>query len=116
MALREKLHARRPDGQLICPRAEQVAFDADDVAEVEQPKELEIMLRERVLLDVHLNPESAVGQHKEIRLAEIPDPEDAAARRRVDAVGFEFGTCRVAMGADEIGNGGRAIESMRIGI
>ena len=114
VALREELDARRPDRQLVGARAEQMPFDADDVAEIEQTEQLEIALRERVLLDVDLNARSAVGEHQKIRLAEIADAENAAARRRVDARGFEVGAGLLAVGADEIGDGRGAIESMRI--
>ena len=88
MALRQKLEARRPDRQLVGARAEQMPFDADDVAEIEQPEHLEIALRERVLPDVDLDARSAVGQHQKIRLAEAADAENAAARDRVDACGL----------------------------
>src|SRR4029453_14983975 len=46
------------------------------------------MLRDRVLLDVHLDARSAVGEHQEIRLAEIANTQNAATRRRIDAGGL----------------------------
>ena len=116
MALGQEFEARRPYRQLVGARAEQMPFDADHISEIEQAEQLEVVLRQRVLLDVHLNARPAVGQHQEIRLAEIANAQNAAARRRVDAGGFELGARFLAMGADEIGDGCCAIESMRIRI
>ena len=82
MALGEKLQARRPDGQLVGARAEQMPFDADEVAEIEQTEHVEIALRQRVLLDVDLDARSAVREHQKIRLAEAADAENTAARGR----------------------------------
>ena len=93
-----------------------MAFDADHVAEIEQAEQLEVALRERVLLDVHLNARSAVRQHKEVRLAEAANAENASARRRLDPVALELGAGFPAVRADQVADGGRAIEPMRIGI
>ena len=102
-------------GELVGARAEQMAFDADEVSEIEQAKYVEIALRERVLLDVHLDTRSAIREHKKIRLAEAADAENTAARGRRNARGFELGAGLRAVGADEIADRVRAIESMGIG-
>ena len=114
VALGEKLDARRPDRQLVGARAKEVPFDADQIAEIEQTGQLEVALRERVLLEVHLDARSTVGEHQKIRLAEAANAQNAAARRRIDAGGFELGARRPGMRANELGDGRRAIESMRI--
>ena len=54
-ALGEELEARRPDRQLVGLGAEQVPFDADEVAEIEQLEEREVALAQRVLADVDLD-------------------------------------------------------------
>ena len=78
VALREKLESRCPDRQLVGARAEQMSFDADDVSEVEQTEHLEVVLRERVLLDVHLDARAAIGEHEKIRLAEVANAQRCA--------------------------------------
>ena len=89
-ALREEVQPRRPDRELVGFRPEQTALDADPVAEVEQLEDLEVERRQRVLADVHLDPGEAVGEDEKVRLPERPDREDAAARRGLDAIGFEL--------------------------
>ena len=73
--------------------------DANDVAEIEEPEQLEVALRQRVLLDVDLNARPAVREHQEIRLAEAADAENPSARRRVDPVLFELSAGLLAVRA-----------------
>ena len=84
------MQARRPDREFVGFRPEQAALDADPVAEVEQLEDLEVERRQGVLADVHLDPGEAVGKDQKVRLPEGPDREDAAARLRFDAFGFEL--------------------------
>ncbi len=93
-----------------------MTFDADQIAEIEQAEQLEVVLRQRVFLDVDLDALPPVGQHQKIRLAETANPENAAARRRVDASGFELGARLLAVRRDQVADGGGAIEAMGIGI
>ena len=104
VAFCEELQARRPNRQLVGARAKQMSFDADDIAEIQQSKQLEIALLQRVLLDVHLNARAAIGQHQEIRLPEAANPQNAAAREGVDALFFELRPRFLAVRADEIGD------------
>ena len=54
-ALGEERQARRPDGELVGLRAEQVPAHADEVAEVEQPEDPEVAVADRILPDVDLD-------------------------------------------------------------
>ena len=67
--LREELELLDMHAQLAGARAEQIAFDADDVADIEQLEELEIALADRVLLDVDLQPLAVLLQVREAGLA-----------------------------------------------
>jgi hypothetical protein len=58
--LGEELQLRRPDRQLVGPRAKQAPLDANPVAEIEQLEDLEVALGQRVLTDVHLHARAAV--------------------------------------------------------
>jgi hypothetical protein len=84
MALGEERERRRPDRQLVGPRAEQMSRHADHITKIQRAEELEIALRQRILLDVNLDALAAVREGQKVRLAETADAENASARARVD--------------------------------
>ena len=85
VALGQEHDAPRPDAQLAGARPEQVPFDADVIAEIEQLEDLEVQFRQRVLADVDLDALEAVGQAEKIGLAEVPDRQHAAGGDRLDS-------------------------------
>ena len=89
-ALGQELELRDVDRQLVGPRPEQVALDADEVAEVEQLEDREVALADRVLADVGLDLRLAVGEREEVGLAEAADGQDAAGGSRLDALGRQL--------------------------
>ncbi len=113
-ALDEKVHARRPDGKLVRLRAEQPAFNANEVAEVERLENLEVEFRNGVLPHVDLNRLQTVGEHKKVRLAERPHPENASAGGRWNLVRVELVMRPLAIGGRQFRNRVRAIETARI--
>ena len=104
-ALGQEVQPRCMDGELVRPRAEQVPFDADPVAEIEQLEDLEVERRHRVLTDVDLNLPEAVGQDQQVRLAEGSDGQNPPAGDRVDALGLERFPRPLRVALDELGNG-----------
>ena len=86
--LREK--AQRPDlhGHLAGPRAEQLPFDADPVAEVEQFDERRVPLRQLLLLEVDLQPARPVTEVGEGAAAHVAHREQAP--RHADALRFRL--------------------------
>ena len=113
-ALREEVQPRRPDRELVGLGPEQPPLDADPVAEIEQLEDLEIELRQRVLPDVDLHLGVAVREHEEVRLAERANREDAAARDRLDALGFELVVRPLAVGVDQLGDRVPPLERARV--
>jgi len=83
--LERKCQPLGPDGQLVRLRPEQVAPDADEVADIEELEHLEVAVAERVLADIGLDAAAAVGQREEVRLSEAADRHDAARRHGVHA-------------------------------
>ena len=78
--LGEELELLDVHAQLAGARAEQVAFHADDVADIEQLEELEIALADRVLLDVDLQALAVLLQVRESRLAHVAQRHQRARR------------------------------------
>ena len=91
--LDQKLELRHVDRQLVGPRAEQVSFDTDEIAEVEQFEDLKVTLADRVLADVGLDLRLAVRNRDEVGLAEAADRQDAARGPGLDALGGELVGC-----------------------
>ncbi len=116
MALRQKFYFRGIDGELVRPRAKQMAFHADDIADVQELIHAKVALGQRILLDVDLNLRAAVGQHQEIGLAEAADAQNAAAGNGVDAVLFELRPGLPAVRANQVADRGISLEPMRVGI
>jgi hypothetical protein len=85
------------------------------VSEIEQTKYVEIALRERVLLDVHLDTRSAIESTRKLALPKLRMPRIRPLVVAANAGGFELGAGLGAVGADEIADRVRAIESMGIG-
>ena len=65
------------DGEFARPRAERPAADADHVAEIERPVELEGRLAQAVAARVDLDASRAVLEVEEPRLAEVAQADDA---------------------------------------
>ena len=78
--LREELELLRVHAQLAGARAEQVAFHADDVADIDQLEQLVIALADRVLLDVDLQPLAVLLQVREARPCPCAAASSAARR------------------------------------
>ena len=76
-------------GELAGAGAEQVAGDADVVAEVEQLVEREALFADGVEADVDLQALAALLQGGEARLALRADGHDAAGDRHRHAIGFQ---------------------------
>ena len=89
------------DGELAGAGAEEIAGDADVVAEVEELVEREALLADGVEADVNLQALAALLQRGEARLALGADGHDAAGDGDGCAVGLElFGGGAVPLGAD----------------
>ncbi len=112
--LDQELELRDVDRQLVGPRAKQVPFDADEIAEVEQLEDLEVTLADRVLTDVGLDLGLAIRDRDEVGLAEAADRQDAARGLRLDAFGGELVAGPVAVARHQVAHSVRAIERVRI--
>ena len=115
-ALRQELEPGGVNRQLVGPGPEHVAFDADEIAEVEQLEEAEVALAERVLPDVDLHPGLAVGDGEKIRLAEAADRQDAAGRPDVDALGGQGLAAALAIGRHDLADGVRRVELVGVSV
>ena len=113
-ALGEERQRRRPDRELVGLGAEQVAADADVIAEIEQPRECEVPFRQGVLPHVDLQSHPAVRQHQERGLAEAADADDAAGRRGVDPGLLERLGRRRRVRVDQLADAVRGVEPVRI--
>ena len=101
--------------QLAGARAEEIACDADDVAEVEQLVELEFGLRNGILLDIDLELGAALLEMHEAGLAHAADGQDAAGETHRDAGGVEFfGGLRAAFGPN-LGDRVGEVEALPVG-
>ena len=89
---------------------------ADEVAEIEQLENLEGALRQRVLPDVDLDREPPVRDDQEVRLPEAAHRQDAAGRGGLDLLGLELLPSLAAAPADQLVDGVRALEGVRIGV
>ena len=113
--LGEEGEALDVDGQLAGPGAEEVAGDADVVAQVEQLVEREALLADGVEADVDLQPLAVLLQRGKAGLALGADGHDAAGDGHGDAVGLEgLGLGLAPLGAHR-GNGMRGRELVGIG-
>src|SRR5258705_13871973 len=83
--LRQEMHPRRPDRQLVRACAKQPPFDADPVAEIEQLENLEVERRQRILSDIDLNLRVTVRHGQEVRLAKGSDRQNPSAGNRLGA-------------------------------
>ncbi len=113
-ALDQELELRDVDRQLVGPRPEQVAFDPDEVAEVEQLEDREVALADRVLPDVGLDLRLAVGDGDEVGLAERPHRQDAAGGPGFDPFGRELVAGLATEGRHQRAHGMRPREGVRV--
>ena len=103
------------DGELAGAGAEEIAGDADVVAEVEEFVEREALFADGVEADVNLQTLATLLERGESRFALGADGHDAAGDGDRSAIGFEiFGGGRVPLDAD-LGNGVRGSELVGIG-
>ena len=104
--LGEELELLRVDAQLAGAGAEEIALDADDVADIEQLEELEIALAHGVLLDVDLQALSVLLQVGEAGLAHVAQRHEAAGD--ADAhLGQKLFRGLAAVAGDDLRNGVR---------
>src|SRR5262245_26297189 len=82
-ALGEKLEPLHMHGQFVRLCTEQRAVDADPVAKIEQPENVEVARRQCVLTDVRLNACATVGDDDEVGLPERPDGENSTGQTKV---------------------------------
>ena len=114
--LGEEGEALDVDGELAGAGAEEVAGDADVVAEVEQLVEREALLADGVEADVDLQALAVLLQGGKAGLALGADGHDAAGDGDGDAVGFELlGVRSASHFARTCGNGVRGRELVGIG-
>ena len=99
--------------QLAGPGAEQVAFHADDVADIEQLVERVVLFADRVLANVNLQPLAVLHQMREAGLAHAANGQDAAGdlhrHARLQLLGG-----LVAVLRQDLRNGVREIETVAV--
>src|SRR5262245_45738773 len=115
MALGQELDRPRPDSELTGPRSEEMACDADVIAEIEQLEDSKVALRQRVLADVHLDTLQAIRECQEARFAEAPNRQDATRGNGLDLLCLERFRGSVAVRGDDGRDRLGAIETVGIG-
>ena len=92
------------NGELAGAGAEEIAGDADVVAEVEELVEFEGLVADGVFADVDLEALAVLLELREAGLALGADGHDASGDGDVDALGFELLGRGVVVGAAEVGD------------
>ncbi len=115
-ALREEFERRRPDRQLVRLGTEQPPVHTNEIAEVEQPEDGEVALRQGILPDVHLNLRAPVGDCQEVGFPEAANCEYAASRPREGLRGLELFPTRSAVGGHQLVDGMRPLVLPGVGI
>ena len=100
--------------QLTGPGPEEVALDADDVADVEQAEKREVALRNSVLLDVDLQPLAVLKQMREAGFAHPPQGLEAPADAHGHGRGQLLGGLRAEAGED-LGDGVGEFKTAAVG-
>src|SRR5580698_7305076 len=104
------------DGQLARSRAEEIALDANVIAEVEQLVEQEIFFADIIFADVNLQALAVLLQVRESRLALAANGHDASCNRDFDAVGLELFRRGFTMLRPDLRNGVRRDVLIGIGL
>src|SRR5271155_2267471 len=112
----EQAERSDPDAQLAGARAEHAAFDAHEVAEIEQAVELEGAVAEDIELDVDLNALAGAEKMGEAGFAVAAKADDAAGDADGRLFGFEFVVGFGFVEVEELGGGVREFEAMGIGL
>ena len=104
------------DGQLVGAGTKEVAFDANEVAKVEQLVDREVALADRVLPDVGLDLGLAVRDGNEVGFAEAPDGQDPAGGLCLDAFARELLGRPPAVCRHQLAHRVRPRKRVRVGI
>ena len=112
--MREELQLLGVDAELAGAGAEQVAFHADDVADIQHLEELEIALAHGVFLDVDLQALAVLLQVREAGLAHVADGHDAAGDAHAHLRRQFFGGLGAILRQD-LGNGVGELEPAAVG-
>ena len=112
--LGQELELLRVDAELAGAGAEEIAFHADDVAEIDQLEQRIIALAHRVFLDVDLQPLAVLLQVREARLAHVAQRHHAAGDADADLRRQFLGGLRAVLGQN-LGNRVGELESLAIG-
>ena len=102
------------DAELAGAGAEQVAFDADDVADIEHFEKLEIALADGVFLDVKLQALTVLLEMREAGLSHVADRHHAAGNPHLDARGQLIGGPGAVL-AQNVRNAVGGIEALAVG-
>ena len=113
--LRKERELLGVNAQLAGAGAEQIAFDADDVAQIEHFVQLVFALRNRVLADIDLQALARLLQVQEAGLAHAAHGLDAAGDARPAACRAKFLGGLRAVFAENLRNGMREIEPLAVG-
>jgi len=100
--------------ELAGARAEKVAFDAHDVADIEQLIELEIALADSILAHVNLQALAPLGEVKESGFSLAAHGLDAPRDAHPRFGGVEFLGGLRAVGRQQLRNRMREIESLAV--
>src|SRR5262249_51093007 len=112
--LGEELELLGVDRKLARAGAEEVSFNADDVADVEELEELKIALGDGVFLDVNLHPLAGLLKVHEARLAHGTARHHATGDADADFGRELFGGLR-AVGGEDLRDGVRELEAAAVG-
>ena len=112
--LRQEIQMFDVDAQLAGPGAEQVALDADDVADIEQLVERKILFADRVLAHIDLQLLAVLHQMRETGLAHAADGHDAAGDAHLDARLQLCSAVFVAVFGQDLRDGVREIEPLAV--
>ncbi len=112
--LRKELELLGVNAQFAGARAEQIAFHADDVADIEQFEQLVIALAHGVFLDVDLQALAILLQMREAGLAHVPQRHHAPGDAHADLRRQLFGGLRAIL-RQNLRNGVREIVALAVG-
>ncbi len=101
-------------GKFVGAGAEEIAFRADVIAEIEQLEQLELLFADIVELDVELQARAVLLQVREAGLALAADGHEASGDRDVGAVGLKLCGGRAGIARQDLGHGVGGGEAARI--
>src|SRR5690242_12436894 len=103
-----------PDGELVGFGSEQMAGDADDIAEIEQLEKLERVSAHYVEPDIDLQPRAATLYVRKSGLAMRTQGEDPACDANLDVLGFENCGVPGAVPGDDLRQGYGLLEPVGV--